>query len=254
MQLSVSAALFDDQLAALHSLGVEVVPLEEGIQRLANGAGGAPAVSIVFDDGYVGVHDYALQTLVRHRIPATIFLATHWIGHSTFPWSPPALGRPLTWNELATLVRVTHCSVGSHTHRHLVLTALDSASIRKELAFSKATIQDRLGMTPQLFAYPHGSYGTFDGRTRQILSEEGFRAACTTVWGRNRCGDDAFTLKRIRVSWCDSVGEMRKSLEGGYDWYRIIQRAQATRPQRGSRYAPEAGLDIIPQHHHGTGA
>lgn len=228
-QESVSAALFAAQMAALRSLGVEVVPLEEGARRLASGASGGPTVSVVFDDGYAGVHDYALETLVRHRIPAILFLATESMGRSAFPWAQLSLGRPLTWNEVATLVRGAGCSVGSHTHTHPVLTVLSSSAIRNELRLSRAIIQQHVGVTPQVFAYPYGSYGTFDTRTRQILSEEGFSVACTTVWGRNRRSDDPLTVKRIRVSWCDTIHEIRKSLAGCYDWYRIVQRLQASR-------------------------
>lgn len=228
-QESIPAPLFATHMASLRSLGVEVVLLEEGIQRLASGTLGGPTVSVVFDDGYVGVHDYASEVLAQHQIPATLFLATGSIGRSTFPWVPPSLGRPLTWKEVSTLVSEAGCSVGSHTHTHRMLTMLDTRAVRDELRRSRAAIQQHLGVTPRAFAYPYGSYGTFDARTRRILSEEGYSVACTTVWGRHRRSDDPLTVKRIRVSWCDTVHEVRKSLAGCYDWYRIVQRRQAAR-------------------------
>lgn len=226
-QESIGAAQFAAQMAALRSLGVDVVGLGEGVRRLGHGPSMPPLAAVVFDDGYVGVHDFALDVLVRHQIPATLFLATGSIGRPAFPWAPPSLGRPLAWAEVTALVREAGCEVGSHSHTHRVLTGLDSAAVRDELVRSSAAIQQHVGMRPRLFAYPYGFYGTFDARTRGILSEEGFVVGCTTVWGQHARDDDPLAMRRLRVSWCDSVYELRKSLAGCYDWYRIVQRVQA---------------------------
>ena len=110
-----------------------------------------------------------------------------------------------------------------------MLTALESEAVRNELRRSHAAIHEHVGVAPRLFAYPYGSYGTFNARTRRLLIEEGFSAAVTTVWGRHRPGGDPLEVKRIRVSWCDTVHEIRKALAGCYDWYRIVQRLQASR-------------------------
>ena len=223
-QQSVSVRAFSGQMEALQNLGVRWVSLEEGLRSLKKGSGRAPMVSVTFDDGYVGVHDLALKVLARHRIPATLFLATEQIGRPSFQDSPAPWGRPLTWAEVSTLVRETGCAVGSHGHHHRILTPLLSEEIRKELKTSRAAIEDHLGRPCRLFAYPYGGSGTFDARTRQILSEEGFAAGCINLWGRCGAGTDPLTLPRMRVSWCDTPREMKKSLAGCYDWYRFFQR------------------------------
>ena len=230
-QQSLSASQFDGHMALLRDSGVEILPLEEGVVRVATPGWSGHAVSVVFDDGYAGVHDHALEALVRYRIPATLFLATQWIGQPDFPWAPASLGRPLSWPEVATLIKDGGCSIGSHTHSHRVLTALDSPTVRDELRRSRAAIEHHLGITSRTFAYPYGSYGTFDIRTRRIVSEEGFSVACTTVWGRHRRRDDPLAVKRIRMSWCDSNLEIAKTLAGCYDWYRFVQRLQARHRQ-----------------------
>ena len=226
LQESICARQFETQMATLRNLGVEIVSLGEGIQRLARGSEARPAVSIVFDDGYVGVHDHALEALLRHRIPATLFLVSGYMGRPVFPWASPQLGRPLTWMEVATLVKGAGCEVGSHTHTHAILTQLKPQAIRRELHLSRDAIQHHLGVIPRLFAYPYGSYGAFNAQTRQILLEEGFSVACTTIWGRHLLGDDPLSVKRLRVSWSDTAHEVRKSLAGCYDWYRFVQRLQ----------------------------
>jgi peptidoglycan/xylan/chitin deacetylase (PgdA/CDA1 family) len=226
-QESIPQALFATHMASLRELGVIVLPLEEGVARLRQGALTGPVVSVVFDDGYVGVHDSALAALIQYQIPATIFLATAWMGGAGFPWASSALGRPLSWSEVATLVTEARCSIGSHTHTHPVLSRLAPAAVQDELRRSSEAIQDHAGVTPRIFAYPYGSYGTFNGRTRALLADAGFVVACTTVWGRYHPDDDPLAVKRIRLSWCDSVHELRKAMAGCYDWYRIVQRFQA---------------------------
>ena len=223
-QQSISARAFSDQMEALQELGVRWVSLEEGLRFLKEGGESQPMASVVFDDGYVGVHDLALEVLVRHRIPATLFLPTEQMGQPSFLDRPAQWGRPMTWTEVEILVREAGCIVGSHGHSHRVLSRLSSDEIRSELKASRSTIEERLRKPCRLFAYPYGGGGTFDSRTRQILREEGFTAACTALWGRCGAGTDPLAIPRMRFSWCDSPREMRKSLAGSYDWYSFFQR------------------------------
>lgn len=234
-QASVPAALFEEQMRTLRQLGMAVVSLTDGVARITTGCD-TPLASVVFDDGYVGVHDHALEILRRHRIPATLFVATRWLGEPAFPWAPSALGRPLTWEETARLVREAGCDIGSHTHTHAVLTQLAPEGVREELRVARDLIHERLGMTPTAFAYPYGTYGTFNAFTRQALAEEGIAAACANIWGRFERGDDPLCIQRIRVSWCDSPQELQKSLAGCYDWYRLVQRRQAVARPMGEAF------------------
>ena len=222
-QQTVPLRRFSDQLEAVRNLGVRWVSLEEGLGALKKSGESSPMASLVFDDGYAGVHDLALELLVRHRIPATLFLATDQIGRPSFQDSPAPWGRPLAWAEVSRLVRETGCAVGSHGHHHRILTPLPSEEIRKELKASRAAIEDHLGQPCRLFAYPYGGRGTFDDRTRRILSEEGFSAACVNLWGRCGAGTDPLAIPRMRFSWCDTPREVAKSLAGSYDWYRFFQ-------------------------------
>ncbi len=228
-QQSVSLQQFSDQMETLQGMGVRWVSLEEGLRSLKEGHGVGTLVSVVFDDGYVGVHDLALEVLVRYRIPATLFLATEQIGRPVFPDSSPRLGRPLTWLEVQVLIRETGCAIGSHGHSHRPLTRLSSEKIREELKASRAAIENRVNQACRLFAYPYGAAGTFDTRTEGLLSEGGFTIACTALWGQCRTGVHPLRLPRMRVSWCDTSHELEKSLAGCYDWYRLLQLLQPRR-------------------------
>lgn len=64
--------------------------------------------------------------------------------------------------------------VGSHTVRHDVLSKLDAAEQRREIADSAADVSAMIGARVITFCYPHGKADTFTPRTEQILSDLGF--------------------------------------------------------------------------------
>lgn len=227
-QMSVSAARFERQMLELANAGVDIVDLADGVAAAVSGTLSLPAAAIVFDDGFVGVHDRAADVLRRRGWPATVFVTTSWIGAPAMPLAEARLGRPLTWSEVETL-RNAGFAIGSHTHTHPLLSRLGEPEIHDELRRSRDAIAERLDQWPDTFAYPFGAFGSFDGRTRRALADEGFRVACTTVFGSNGRRADPLALRRQRVSWCDGDGEIAKLLAGCYDWYRWVQRAQTAR-------------------------
>lgn len=222
-QQTVSVRQFSKQMETLRSLPVDLVPLEQGIASLRNGAGQKPMVSVVFDDGYVGIHDLAAPVLAQHRIPATLFLATGCVGTNAFPGASPTWGRPLTWPEVQALSRQGDWVVGSHGHSHRRLTSLSSEEIRRELGTSRDLIEKHLNQSCRLFAYPYGARGTFDARTENLLKEERFTVGCTALWGRCKAVMPLLHLPRMRISWADNPRELKKTLSGCYDWYRLFQ-------------------------------
>lgn len=230
-QMSVSIARFDRQLSELADAGVDVVDLADGVRALAEGTAAPASAAIVFDDGFVGVHDHAAAALRRRGWPATVFVTTAWVGAPEMPLAEPSLGRPLTWREIDAL-HEAGVSIGSHTHTHPRLSQQSDVRVHEELFESTARIADQVGVRPRTFAYPFGAFDSFDRRTRDALADEGFLVGCTTVFGRNIRPTDPLALRRIRVSWCDGDGEIAKMLAGAYDWYAWVQRAQTLRPTR----------------------
>jgi peptidoglycan/xylan/chitin deacetylase (PgdA/CDA1 family) len=240
-QMNVSVDRFRRQMAELAASGAPVVALEDGVRALREGAPTAGAVSIVFDDGFVGVHDHAAAALAERKFAATVFVTTSWIGRDVMPLADTRLGRPLTWAEVDALARAGF-TIGSHTHTHPRLADLGTDEMRAELRRSRAAIADHVGRVPGAFAYPFGAFGTFDARTREILADEGVQVACTTVSGRNRADADPLALRRLRVSWCDGDGEIARLVAGCYDWYRWVQRAQTVMAAGSKRTRPAPGM------------
>ena len=74
--MCVTASEFDKQLSYFKK-HFTVISLTEGIQRLTRGEKLPPrCVTITFDDGYQDNYTVALPLLVKHNIPATIFVVT----------------------------------------------------------------------------------------------------------------------------------------------------------------------------------
>jgi peptidoglycan/xylan/chitin deacetylase (PgdA/CDA1 family) len=59
-----------------------VLPLDEGLDALAQGNMPPRAVCITFDDGYRSTHDLALPVLREFGFPATVFVTTGHVGSS----------------------------------------------------------------------------------------------------------------------------------------------------------------------------
>lgn len=71
----VDVATFD-RICSWISQWFNVLPLDDAVDRLAQGRLPARAMTITFDDGYEDNHRFALPILRRHGLPATFFVAT----------------------------------------------------------------------------------------------------------------------------------------------------------------------------------
>ena len=91
--LIVEPENFGDQIEVLGRLA-DVVPLEDLPGAMRNRKEGNPVVAITFDDGYEDNLEYALPVLEKNRCPATVFLATGWIGRDV----------PFWWDRLAWIL------------------------------------------------------------------------------------------------------------------------------------------------------
>ena len=186
-KLNVSPAAFAKQMKFLHDHSYNVVPLAEFIKRIKTDENIPPmTITITFDDGLKNNFLHAYPILKKYNFPATIFIATDFVGKEKF----------LSWDDIRTM-QENNISIGSHTVSHRWLPALDERSIHRELYNSKKLLEEMTGREIKTLSYPLGAYNE---KVKKIAKETGYIGAVATNPGPTKPKDDIFALKRIRIS------------------------------------------------------
>lgn len=155
--VNLTLEAFDEQMTWLAktfppiSLDRAIEVLDNPGTAVGSKAAERPAVVVTFDDGTADFVDNALPILVRHKIPATLFLATRWVDQGQSFWGD---GTILSWAGVKEAVSTGLVDIGSHTHSHVLLDRLDPSEIDAELDRSIELIGEHVGYSPRHFAYP----------------------------------------------------------------------------------------------------
>lgn len=185
------------------------------------------SVAITFDDGYVDVLTTVAPILAEHGVSATVFIASGLADgrHAAAGYEPT---RPLmNWAQVLELC-AAGWSVGSHSVDHPTLSRLSNDEVRRQLVDSRDELEQRLGRTVELLAYPYGTESTVSARDRQLAEEVGYRAAFMDTTGvmARRSADPTSTwnLPRSKVLGTDLPVTVHASLRGGMDAWRFVER------------------------------
>jgi peptidoglycan/xylan/chitin deacetylase (PgdA/CDA1 family) len=95
-------------------------------------------------------------------------------------------------------------TIGSHTHRHPILSLLSAQDQEFEVEESARVIESLTGSRPTEFAYPNGTPLDFNATTIAILRASGMRLAVTTEQRHLSPHDDLLALPRIGLTDGDS--------------------------------------------------
>jgi peptidoglycan/xylan/chitin deacetylase (PgdA/CDA1 family) len=221
-EIELPAGLFERQLEILVA---QDRPLTLD-QAVAGDSGGGVVVTV--DDGYRDFHETVLPMLVRHRVPAVLYLATGLVaGEGAGPDDPDAL----TWSQLAEAVSTGLVTVGSHTHDHVDLARASEQVCRDQMLWSKELVEDRLGVGCRHFAYPWAVGSPVADRVAREL----FDSAALDAWRTNRAGaTDPWRLGRTPILASDGLAFFRAKLQGRLDGealaYRLLGRGPWRRP------------------------
>ncbi|MFM8238635.1 MAG: polysaccharide deacetylase family protein [Actinomycetota bacterium] len=200
--------LFDAQLTALAASG-RVCRLGDALERLA-GAGPTDGVVLTFDDGSADFVDHVVPALVRHGLPATLYLATGAVGPGANTVSG---GMPLSWSALADAVTTGLVDVGSHTHGHLLLDRADPDPAAVDLDRSISLITEHLGRVPIDFAYPKA---VAPSAANAEAVRRRFRSAALAGTRANVVGrTDPYRLARSPVQVSDGMRYFTAKATGG---------------------------------------
>jgi len=174
--LAVSPSDFEAHCAWL-SRRRTVVSLDEAVGRIDRTARlPRGETAITFDDGFAGLYAHALPSLVRHRLPATVFLVAETLtprGRAV-DWAPPGSGT-LTLDQVLEMADAG-VRFGSHSYSHHDLTALAESELDRDLADSRMLLEELLRRPVPFLAYPGGRH---DGRVRDSARRAGYTHAFT---------------------------------------------------------------------------
>lgn len=179
-----------------------VVPLAAQIAGCRDGRDTSGTLSITFDDGYRDNMEIAAPILRKLRLPATFFVTTGFIGTDYVPpWDQHLARQPgwMDWDQVRAL-REQGFDVGVHTDHHIDLGASSEELIRTELQRCRVVLQNELGVSATLFAYPFGGRGNISPPALQLVREAGFECCLSCCGGVNAPKSDPFALNRISVS------------------------------------------------------
>ena len=212
-RVDLPSGLFEEQMARLVA-GPGVVDLDGALTALAGPPPAGPGeVVITFDDGTADFVEEALPILVRHRVPATLYVATDFVERGR-PF--PGCGTALSWSALADAVSTGLVTVGSHTNTHALMDRLPAAAVDGELDRSISLIGERLGVEARHFAYPKALAPTpaADRAVRARFASAALAGTRANPYG----GTDPYRLARSPVQVDDGMAFFDRKVSEGCVW------------------------------------
>ena len=194
--LYVAPQAFARQMAWLKLLGYRGLSMS-ALQPYLRGDKEGKVVGITFDDGYLNNLSQALPVLVKQGFSSTCYVVSG------------LLGKTNTWDEhlgIAQSPLMNESQVrqwidagqeaGSHTRRHIDLTASDEEACRIEMTLGKTELESVVRQPVDHFCYPYGHY---ESRHRVMADALGFVTATTTRRSRCHAQTDLLQLPRVPV-------------------------------------------------------
>ncbi|HEY3266702.1 MAG TPA: polysaccharide deacetylase family protein [Armatimonadota bacterium] len=212
---TVTAAQFRQHLAALRDAGYVGV----SVPRWQAGEGGAKPVVLTFDDGFAGNVENVIPALAELGWSGTFFVISGKMGTEGY-------ARPADWAEAFRL----GMDVASHTVTHPFAALLPAREALRELADSRAAIEDAAGAPVVGFSWPNGDAHR-EGHA--LLKDAGYAWAATSLPAFASRRSDPLALPRLPVrSWHDSEALMALVGSGPARRLRMLAEYRAKRAAR----------------------
>jgi peptidoglycan/xylan/chitin deacetylase (PgdA/CDA1 family) len=211
-RLAVEPDSFAAQLGSLYDDGFRTLTAHKLASALASGDQRLPdrPVVLTFDDGYADFHSRALPLLERYGFSATVFVTTGWVAEIGSRPATTPLGPMLSWSQIEEASR---CGIefAAHSRTHPQLDRLSEATLREELAASKAELEDRLGAPVTGLAYP---FGYSNAKVREVARQLAYGYGCAVHNAMAGAGSDLFALPRLTVARSTPMSVFRQLVRG----------------------------------------
>lgn len=232
--LKISPSLFAEQVQWL-AADANVMSLSELLDTEWDARSiGNRIVILTFDDGYADFYTHAAPVLLKHKLPATVFLPTAYVGRTNaWPGQPAWVKEEplMRWEQVKELA-AAGVEFGSHTVNHPDLTTLSPEQVERELAESKREIELHTGQTVAHFCYPYGKWN----QTVRDAAMNYYKSACSTIAGTVRDTDDHRLLPRVDAHYVRDPRWFRAMFTRRFEAY-----VAARRLIRRVRRQPEGG-------------
>ncbi|MET9365169.1 polysaccharide deacetylase family protein [Streptomyces sp. NPDC006632] len=208
-EFTVTPRQFEAQLDAVRGSGRTPVTIGT---LAAHFAGRAPLpprpVALTFDDGFADLPGPTAEALARRSLPATAYLTTGAIVPGGASLLPPA---PMMTLAQARVLEEYGMEVGGHTVSHPQLDTLTQPALHRELALSKAVLEDALGHRVVHLAYPHG----YNSRAvRRAARAEGYETAVAVRHAFSSERDEAYRVARLVVRRGHTAADVETWMRG----------------------------------------
>jgi len=160
-------------------------------------------IVLTFDDGWDIGYSTVFPTLRKAGFVGTFFVYASGIDAG----NP---GGYMSWDQLREMDQAG-MEIASHTLTHPSLPGMPVEAQQREIAEPRRTLERCLGHQVFAFAYP---FGKFDATTQQLVQKAGYRCAVGIEPGWTQRSDDLFAMRRIRVSYGDTLDTFKELVRG----------------------------------------
>ncbi len=191
--LNVDNGIFDQQMSYLASKGYHTISAEALVNAIvSHGQVPANSVVITLDDAYLDNYIYAFPTLKKYQLIGNLMVPTGLLGNTS------GTNSYFSWDQLKEMVGSGIMFAYNHTWSHFAMGAGPVDKDTFEIKTAQQQLQEHLGKAFPLFVYPYGS-GQTVGWVQQLIKQNGFLAAFSTLGGRYSCDGNIYVLPRIHI-------------------------------------------------------
>lgn len=185
--LTLDSQYFERHMAYLVSAGYTTISVDQLAHALLSHQKlPAKTVAVTIDDGYQDAYTFAYPIAQRYHIILNLMIPTGLVGNPGF----------LTWGELREMVNSGLVFAYDHTWSHSALGMASRAKDESEILTARDQLVQELGRSVDIFAYPYGSKSNM---VVDILKNNGFAAALSTIPGFYQCDSFIYSLHRNRA-------------------------------------------------------
>lgn len=184
---SVDDGVFDQQIQYLISQGYTFLTAKELVDALRNKSQvSSKSIVLTFDDGYLDNYRFAYPVIKKYGVKGNFMITTGLLGGSDY----------MSWENVREMAGSGFAYFTDHTWSHYAVGYGEADKIRYEITTARQQLQENTGQTVDLFTYP---YGSFSDLSIDILKQEGFTGAFSTIFGDVQCDSFIMALHRRRI-------------------------------------------------------